>query len=918
MSSWQKVEKRRDRRERKRTTGSQQRQQRSQVDPKQAFVDHILKEYKNKPADWKNAVNDVVNEMWTQQQLSQKNPNHVKQVLQRVTKSQAEALVYSYNKEQSPPQPESKDPSEAEAEDLDQEVAEQARAHVVDQTVQEAPTPEESVEEEEEGGDGGDQEVAQPAQLSQGAPEDEPEEEEEVDEEEEDVDEEEEEEENESEEEPEKPALTLAQRLAEEAKSFDILTDQGVQQINQWTEQISQEGEAGETYRTEFYKSNVLKSIVQALLTEKPNEEIPGTEEVIALFHAILQGNDDYHRWLYNQIRKLADYISKTSKRTHPEWMQFLQNQAFIIVDAQKDPKDGAAGRRRRGQSGDRADDALDFVLPTVGLFGANAQEEALKVLGVAADTTCKDMHSSLSALHEKDTHLLSMTPNSNSQFKERYTQVTGHLEQHISKANAHILAQQRNLEKINEQFRENERRSKDQVQPVQEQLRSVQHQSEQTKQSVLELEARLKSERQKLQELTMHEQNLKSQIQKIKAQHHPPRADLTSQRNNCQFKLHSVHREQNCYTHLRHIAMESHKHLVSWSQCNITRESDTRRLCLKKYYDTTEKYVNNILQMLQFLLSRIRWMEKKLRQQEADNNQRKAFFGGKGPSELEAECMEQDRQQIEFDRKVVDKLQVEIDKALNTACTAAYNSLFDSQLTTLFIHYFGELWTKVSTVAAQLKVNLNFVKLKAVQQQHNPAPQRGPPAGQPQQAQAQTNGHSGQGGASAPHQQQRHHPSQMNGQHLMQASSHAQHPMMHHQDPSAQNQHGRAVHPSQKSGLSNNGGGVGGPTGRAANAPLEIVNDTPGGPYQTSGHPKQNEAMRRPTKPPAPHVNGQGRRIPPNAASGNAGAQEPPQNGQSFHHPQPQGRGPRARRPPQNRQGQRHWGNTGGGNRRV
>merc|ERR1719433_77707 len=137
--------------------------------------------------------------------------------------------------------------------------------------------------------------------------------------------------------------------------------------IVDWTRQIQLDGEEGSKYRCEFYKSNVLKAIVKALLTEKPNEDIPGAEEVINLFHQILQGNEDYHQWLYNQIRKLADYISKTSKRQHPEWMQFLTTQAFAIVDAQKEPE---------AQRHTLITPTIDFVLPTASMLNDAEPEQ--------------------------------------------------------------------------------------------------------------------------------------------------------------------------------------------------------------------------------------------------------------------------------------------------------------------------------------------------------------------------------------------------------------------------------------------------------------------------------------------------------------------------------------------------------------
>lgn len=397
--------------------------------------------------------------------------------------------------------------------------------------------------------------------------------------------------------------------------------------------------------------------------------------------------------------------------------MTFLSNQAFAIVDAQKEPD----SRMNAMQPS-----PIDFVLPSTHMLAESEENERMKLSWDQSDASCQEMYSALQELREKDSELMAMNPTASSGFKDRYTQVQTNLEQHIQKASAHVVAQTRNLEKINELFKINERKSKQLIEPIEEQLRGIQHETEQTKAEILEYETRLKNAKTKLSELGAAEVQLKTQITKVQAQHHPQRADLTTQRNNWQFKLHSVHREQNCYTHLRHIATESYKHLESWSQCNISRESDTRRILLSRFYDCVEKYVGTLIQMLHFLGKRVGWMQMSLQRYENEGPQRKAFFGNSLTIE---DRISADRRKMEMDRKMIEKLQGEIDTVMNTACSAACKWR-------IFEHTFNELWHKITTLATQFKVNLNsFVKLKSIRQ----PPQAAEVAGGAHHYQAQT-----------------------------------------------------------------------------------------------------------------------------------------------------------------------------------
>jgi len=487
---------------------------------------------------------------------------------------------------------------------------------------------------------------------------------------------------------------TLAQILAEQAKQFDITTAEGIRLIAEWGYKIKEAGDIGRDYRAAFSRSVILRTIVRTLLITTPNEKLLGQEETIELFHSILQGTSDYHEWLYNQIRKLADFICKTSRRTDAEWMKFLSNQAFALLDAQKEPDRTATELRLP---------VFDYELPST--YMTEDTDERLKLQFEQSDTLCKNMYRTLQDLQAKDDEFMAVNPIASSEFKDRYTQIQSHLNQHISRAQALATAQTRHLESINEKFLANERRTKEIIQPKEEQLRKLKHDVGEAKDEIIEYESRLNAARMKLSELESTKAMLRSQIAKIRAAHHPQKADLTKQRNNCQFKLHSLRREQNCYTHLGHIVSESYKHLDSWNQVHVSQELESRRSLLQRFYQCVEKYIYRLFSILNFLGQRVGYMQQALERHESECRQRKQFFGS---SHVTIEkCIAADREKMNLDSELIEKLQHEVDGVVHRCWnTASKWGVFEQT--------FDELWRKIQSLSAQWKVDLSsFITLK-------------------------------------------------------------------------------------------------------------------------------------------------------------------------------------------------------------
>jgi len=495
------------------------------------------------------------------------------------------------------------------------------------------------------------------------------------------------------------PAVkTLAQKLAEQAKTMDLTSLHSCQLVSEWSRSINNPGDLGVEYRAAFNQSNVLRTIVKALLTVSPTEVVRAAEETIGLFHNILQGSAEYHRWLYNQIRTLADNISKTSKRLRPEWFTFICNQAFALVDAQKDRKINP----------ENSGSPVVYKLPSTYVTMEN--DEWLKMQWEWADTHCQDMYRSIEKLQSKDEELLTLSPMSSSNFQQRYNQVQTHLDQKISKAQANVSSQKSRLDKIKESLEINEVKTKELLKPMEHKLREVQHDAEQTKNEILEYESRLKAAREKLAKLESSETQLQDEIAQVHSTHVPQREELMKQRTNFQFKLHDAHLEQDCYTQLRHIAHESFKHLQAWSQCNITQETESRRRLLQSFYQSVEKYACTLISMLHFLGQRVGFMQQALERNQSEANQRKKIYG-ESNTEMD-ERIKADRRKMEVDSKVVEKLQYEVDDIVQKSLTAAMKWRG-------FEEVFNGLWQKIEGIASRYKVNINtFVKLNVPQHQ--------------------------------------------------------------------------------------------------------------------------------------------------------------------------------------------------------
>jgi len=485
---------------------------------------------------------------------------------------------------------------------------------------------------------------------------------------------------------------TLAQKLSEQAKTLDLTSLQSCQVVAEWRRNINNPGDFGVEYRSAFNQSNVLRTIVKALLTVSPNEIVKASEETIDLFHNILQGSAEYHRWLYNQIRTLADNISRTSRRLSPEWFTFICNQAFALVDAQKDRKINPGS----GSS------VPVYRLPSTYVTMEN--DKWLKMQWEWADTHCQDMYSSIQRLQSKDEELLTLSPMSSSNFQQRYNQVQTHLDQKISKAQANVSSQKSRLDKIKESLEINEVKTKELLTPKEHKLREVQHDVEHTKNEILEYESRLRTAREKLGKLESSETQLQDEIAQVHATQVPQREELVKQRTNFQFKLHDAHLEQDCYIQLRHIAHESFKHLQAWSQCNITKETESRRRLLHSFYQSVEKYACTLISMLHFLGQRVGFMQQALERNQSEANQRKQTYG-QSSSEMD-ERIKADRRKMEADSKLVAKLQEEVDDIVQKSLQAAmkWRGFEDA---------FNALWHKIEAIASRYRVNINtFVKL--------------------------------------------------------------------------------------------------------------------------------------------------------------------------------------------------------------
>merc|ERR1719461_594759 len=151
----------------------------------------------------------------------------------------------------------------------------------------------------------------------------------------------------------------------------------------------------------------------------------------------------------------------------------------------------------------------------------------------------------------------------------------------------------------------------------------------------------------------------LKQKIAVIRTQFAPEGDDLTRARADIQFKLHGVHRKSNCYTHLRHIANESYKHLDSWSQNNINMQTNDRNLLLHKYYKFVQQYTTQQVKILDFLTRRVRWETSQLESKEQEAAKYRDYYGANGERESQR-TIERHRMRMQEDQHALTFLEAE------------------------------------------------------------------------------------------------------------------------------------------------------------------------------------------------------------------------------------------------------------------
>merc|ERR1719204_780959 len=259
-------------------------------------------------------------------------------------------------------------------------------------------------------------------------------------------------------------------------------------------------------------------------------------------------------------------------------------------------------------------------------------------------------------------------------------------------------------MDKISENLEVSERRMKKLINPMEQQLHDKQNRAEQTENEILEYETRLKASRAQLAEIRTTESHLKNRISEVQKTHFPQREELVKQKTNSQFKLIDANLEQDCYTQLRHIALESYKHLDSWTQCNMRQESDSRRVLLEKFYDCVDKYACTLIPMLHFLEQRLGYMKEALERNQNEANRRKKIYGGSF-TEMD-QRIRADRKKVEVDSKLIVKLKKEVDSMVQKSLSAALKWRG-------FEHVFNGLWQKIEAVSSRHQVDINsFVKL--------------------------------------------------------------------------------------------------------------------------------------------------------------------------------------------------------------
>jgi len=504
--------------------------------------------------------------------------------------------------------------------------------------------------------------------------------------------------------EPEPAELTWTEKFFKDAKELNLMSESSRDLLKHWTMNVATSDE----FRKVFNQSSVLRDIITSLLEVSFSKEIPCRHEVEELFHEILQGNGDYHAWLFGQLRKLAEYITKSSPATEhgaagkSEFQKFLAKQAFDIVNAQK--------KQNEHQNMEMAVPQERPNLPSREIDAP--PDEKMQLYVKEADRQCLQMWNTFDQLQHKDASLKSMNPTSNQSFTERYQMVQKRLENRLQQTSTEVQVHTTTLERINQRWGSIENTMKERVLPIENQLEDIRRSKISTSEEIVALQHKLARAKEALEQLDTQEIKLSNEILMIKTEYAPESKSLNRERSDVQFKLHAVHRQRNCFTHLCHITTESYKHLESWSRSNISKEKDSRSKLLRAYFQSVESYTIQHVKMLDLLGRRVKWMQNKLAQLREDQKAMKNMYGG----HLQQEAMNQINQnqaRMEKDKKSIRVIENEIKVTLQKCCNAAFvqgamGGVQDSKL-------FFELYNSLKSNIANYDVDLSrYVNLPA------------------------------------------------------------------------------------------------------------------------------------------------------------------------------------------------------------
>lgn len=490
------------------------------------------------------------------------------------------------------------------------------------------------------------------------------------------------------------------ERLKLEAKQLDLMSENSKGLLRDWAAKIAE----SEDYRKAFNQSPVLKCIITSLLEVNFINEIPCRNEVEELFHLVLQGNEEYHAWLFGQLRKLAEYITKTSPPSltgqPTEFQKFLARQAFDIVNAHKKENDHPNSNLVPPQA---------RPAPPTRQIGQIADEK-MEIYLNEADRQCNEMWATYEELSIKDAALRSMNPTSNQSFTERYGMVRKQLETKLQKTATEIQVHDTKLRSINQRWANIENTMKESVLPIEQELQDISHKKLSTQEEIAQLENKLALRKEELEKLTAREQKLSNKIVLVKTDYAPESKSLNQERSDVQFKLYAVYRQRNCFTHLDHITTESYKHLESWSRNNISKEKEGRSKLLAAYFKKVESYVFQQFKMLNLLERRLKFMTKRKEQLNEELKDMKTMFGGRRQQETMND-INKNKADMEKDKSSIHYFGNEIKETLHKAQCAAFvpGAMGGVQDPKLFHELYHSLQSKIAQFDTELS---HFISL--------------------------------------------------------------------------------------------------------------------------------------------------------------------------------------------------------------